>query len=131
MPTLLMTAGPAQGQYFPLHKSRLITVGRDDQCNIQIVDDQVSRRHLQIRFEQEEDRHYAVDMRSANGVFVNGWRITHDTGLQDGDVIQVGQSTLCYSTTDFPDAESAWEHYKKTGEWKRSTIVKGKDKSTA
>ncbi len=128
MATLLVVSGPGKGQCYPLHASRLISVGRDDQCSIQITDDQISRRHLQLRFEPEEQKYYAVDMRSANGVFVNGWRITHDTGLQSGDVIKIGESELCYTMQDFADSESAWESFKKGGEWKRSTIVGKKDK---
>ncbi len=123
MATLLITAGPKEGECYPLESSRLISVGRDDQCNIQIIDDQMSRRHLQIRYEQVDDRHFAVDMRSANGVFVNGQRITQDAALKDGDVIKVGQSQIRYTRQDFPDPETAWEHYKKKDEWKRSTLV--------
>ncbi len=123
MATLLMIAGPKKGHYYPLQDSRLISVGRDDQCTIQIVDDRVSRRHLQVRYEPEEDRHYAVDMRSANGVFVNVKRIVEDTPLKDGDVIQVGRSQLRFLKQAFNDAETAWEHYHKKDEWKRSTLI--------
>ncbi len=123
MATLMIISGPNEGQCYPLAESRLISVGRDDQCNIQIVDTQISRRHLQVRHEAKDDCHYAVDMRSANGVFVNSERITEEAPLTEGDVIGVGQSQIRYTRSDFPDAESAWAHFKKKDEWKRSTLM--------
>jgi pSer/pThr/pTyr-binding forkhead associated (FHA) protein len=72
MATLLVVSGPHEGRYYPLEEHRLVSVGRDDQCSFQLVDDKISRRHLQIRYEEGSDVHFAVDMRSANGVFVNG-----------------------------------------------------------
>lgn len=122
MATLLVVGGPSEGRCFPLKENRLVAVGRDDQCTIQIVDDQISRRHLQIRLDDDDGRHYAVDMRSANGVYINGNRITKDTRLVEGDLIQIGQSQIRYLRDDFPDAESAVLHLKKTDEWKRGTV---------
>ncbi len=121
MATLVATAGPVEGKSFPLDLSRLISVGRDDQCTIQILDEQVSRRHLQIRFDQDDDRHYAVDMRSANGVFINGTRLTDDRPLDDGDIIRIGQSELRYTRDDVTDIDLAIEQFRKKDEWKRGT----------
>jgi len=122
MATIVVTAGPSEGRSFPLDASRLVSVGRDDQCRIQLLDEQVSRRHLQIRFEPDEDRHYAVDMRSANGVFVNGARVTEEMPLDEGDVILVGQSELRYTRDDVTDSDLAIEQYRKRDEWKRGTL---------
>jgi pSer/pThr/pTyr-binding forkhead associated (FHA) protein len=121
MATLVVTAGPNQGQSFPLEESRLVSVGRDDQCTVQLLDDQVSRRHLQIRFNEDEDQHYAVDMRSANGVYVNGGRITEDRPLDEGDIIQIGASELRFTHDDVTDIDQALEQYRKKDEWKRGT----------
>ena len=121
MATLVATAGPVEGQSFPLDLSRLISVGRDDQCTIQILDEQVSRRHLQIRFDQDDDRHYAVDMRSANGVYINGTRLTDDRPLGEGDIIRLGQSELRYTRDDVTDIDLAIEQFRKKDEWKRGT----------
>ncbi len=121
MATIVVTAGPNQGQSFPLDVSRLVSVGRDDQCSIQLLDEQVSRRHLQIRFDPDEDQHYAVDMRSANGVFVNGGRVTEDRPLEEGDIILIGQSELRYTRDDVDDIDMAIEQYRKKDEWKRGT----------
>jgi pSer/pThr/pTyr-binding forkhead associated (FHA) protein len=121
MATIVVTAGPCEGQSFPLEESRLVSVGRDDQCTIQLLDEQVSRRHLQIRFDPDEDQHYAVDMRSANGVFVNGGRLTDDRPLEEGDIIVIGQSELRYTQDEVDDIDMAIEQYRKKDEWKRGT----------
>ncbi len=121
MATIVVTAGPCEGQSFPLDVSRLVSVGRDDQCSIQLLDEQISRRHLQIRFDADEDQHYAVDMRSANGVFVNGGRVTEDRPLEEGDIILIGQSELRYTRDEVDDIDMAIEQYRKKDEWKRGT----------
>ena len=123
MATLVITHGPAEGRCIQLRRGdRLVSIGRDDQCTFQLVDEHISRRHLQIRYEEPEDLHYAVDMRSANGVYVNGKQIVDAQALKEGDVIRIGRTTIRYTRQDFPDEQSAVEHYKKTDEWKRSTI---------
>ncbi len=121
MATLIVTTGPSEGKTYPLQESSLVSIGRDDQCSFQIVDDEISRRHLQIRFDADKRAHFAVDMRSANGVFVNGARITGDRQLDEGDVILIGQSEIRYTEDDVTDIDLALDHFKKTDEWKRGT----------
>ena len=121
MATLIVTTGPSEGKTYPLQASSLVSIGRDDQCSFQIVDDEISRRHLQIRFDADKGAHFAVDMRSANGVFVNGARITGDRQLDEGDVILIGQSEIRYTEDDVTDIDLALDHFKKTDEWKRGT----------
>ena len=121
MATLIVFSGPNEGRYYPLAENRLVSVGRDDQCSFQIIDEKMSRRHLQLRYDEGDDKHYAVDMRSANGVFVNGQRLTDDMALKEGDIIEIGRSKIRYTQHDFPDEESAALHFKKTDEWKKGT----------
>lgn len=123
MASLLINSGQDDERYFPLEEHRLIIVGRDDECTIQVLDDQVSRRHLQIRFEPDEAKHYAADYRSANGVFVNGDRIVEDKALADGDSIRIGNTTIAYLQDDHSDVESAKDALRKKDEWKRSTLM--------
>lgn len=122
MPSIIIVAGSNEGDYYPLGK-RTMVAGRDEGVPIQIVDALVSRKHLQIRFEDAEARYHALDMKSANGVFVNGRQITQETALQDGDVIQIGNSKLMFTTQDFADRESAMAHYHKQGERGKSTLI--------
>ncbi len=123
MPSIIIVAGSNEGDYYPLGK-RTMVAGRDEAVPIQIVDELVSRKHLQIRFEQSDSRYRALDMKSANGVFVNGRKIASETVLEDGDIIQIGNSKLMYTNKDFPDRESAMAHYHKQGERGKSTLIR-------
>ncbi len=123
MPSIIIVAGSNEGDYYPLGK-RTMVAGRDEAVPIQIVDELVSRKHLQIRFEQSDSRYRALDMKSANGVFVNGRQIASETVLEDGDIIQIGNSKLMFTNKDFPDRESAMAHYHKQGERGKSTLIR-------
>jgi pSer/pThr/pTyr-binding forkhead associated (FHA) protein len=122
MPSIIVVSGPNEGDYYPLG-SRTLVVGRDEGCPIQIVDELVSRKHMQIRHEEADGHYRVLDMQSANGVYLNGRQITIDTPLGDGDIIEIGSSKLMYTSSDFEDRASALEHFKKRGERGKSTLV--------
>ncbi len=68
-------------------------IGRGQDCDLQVSDQGVSRRHIDIQY----DGRYAVvyDLGSTNGTSVNGQPIgSHQ--LRHGDVIRVGHSQLVY-----------------------------------
>ncbi len=123
MASILVVTGPNQGDYYPLGR-RTIVVGRDEGCPIQIVDERVSRKHVQIRFDHTDDRYHALDMKSGNGTLVNDRRISEAISLADGDVIAIGVSELMFMAVDFPDRETAFEHYRKRGERTKSTVIR-------
>ncbi len=123
MASILVVTGPNQGDYYPLG-NRTIVVGRDEGCPIQIVDERVSRKHVQIRFDQADGRYRALDMKSGNGTVVNDRRISEAVNLADGDVIAIGVSELMFMAVDFPDRETAFEHYRKRGERTKSTVIR-------
>lgn len=116
MASLLVTEGPANGQTFALEQHRLVMVGRDAQCTFQIVDTQMSRRHLQIRFDADQERHYAIDFGSSNGVQLNDNRLSEETALSDGDMMRLGETTLVYSVDDSPNAQRVWEMLRRHGQ---------------
>jgi len=124
MASITVVSGENTGDYYPLAK-RTMVIGRDEALPIQVKDDRVSRKHVQIRYEQADgtDRYVLLDMKSANGTFVNGRQITTELVLQDNDIIELGNSKLMFSTTDFPDRESALNHYKARGERGKSTLI--------
>lgn len=119
MPSIIIVSGPSEGDYYPL-KSATVVVGRQETCPIQVADDRVSRKHLQIR--QQDAKHYALDMKSANGVWINGRKMDAECELADQDEIVLGDSKLIYNAQEFPDRESAFTHYKQRGERHRSTL---------
>jgi len=126
MASLIVTNGKQEGSYYPLGR-RTNVVGRDEALPIQILDNMVSRKHLQIRFDQATNRYFAYDMKSRNGVYVNNRRIEDELALQDGDVILVGMTAILFADRDFKDKESALLHYKKVGERMRVTTYGPRD----
>ncbi len=121
MASLLIVSGPSQGAYYPLG-NRTIVVGRDEGAAVQVNDDKVSRKHLQIR-RSDKGSYIALDMKSANGTRFNGRAVTTEVELKDQDEIEVGSSKLVFTTADFPDRESAFNQWKKRGERGKPTIV--------
>ncbi len=85
-------------------------IGRDPNLEVVIENVGVSRHHATLSFDGHQAR--LQDQNSANGVFVNGRRVTATT-LADGDVIQIGKFTLNYSALDLP--EDAAVSLKRTG----------------
>ena len=119
MASILVVSGPNEGDYYPLGH-RTMVIGRQESCPIQITDDRVSRRHLQVR--SEGGSYFALDMESANGVWVNGRQMETETELVDGYELVVGDSKIVFTTVDFPDRESAFTHYHERGQRSKPTI---------
>jgi pSer/pThr/pTyr-binding forkhead associated (FHA) protein len=122
MASIIVTSGEQTGDYYPLGQ-RTNVVGRAESLSIQILDDLVSRKHLQIRYDKEHGHYFALDMKSKHGVFVNTRKITDEVVLVDGDEIQIGQTMLMFTEKDFDDRESALSHFKKVGERSRPTHI--------
>ena len=115
MASIIIISEIQEGDYYPLgHRTNVI--GRDEALPIQILDERISRKHLRIRFDQNEERYYALDMKSKHGVFINGRKINDDVILSDSDQIRIGDTTLLFTNKDFDDRESALSHFKKVGE---------------
>ncbi len=122
MASILVVSGKSKGYYFPL-KEQAVTVGRDEACDVQILDERVSRRHMQLRCDDGAKSYYASDLQSANGVFVNGQKISQESPLTDGDAITIGESKLFFSTRNFLDSDEALSHFKHRGERGKSTLI--------
>jgi pSer/pThr/pTyr-binding forkhead associated (FHA) protein len=122
MASIIIISGAKKGDYYSLgHRTSVI--GRAESVLIQILDEHVSRKHLQIRFDAEKQRYYALDMKSKHGVFINGQRISDEVQLIDDDRILVGETMLLFTDKDFPDRESALSHFRKVGERTRPTAI--------
>jgi len=122
MASLIVASGQNEGDYYPLGQ-RTSVIGRDEAVPIQIIDQYISRKHMQIRFEKAQGRYYALDMKSKHGVFINKRRISDEIALSDGDEIDIGGVTLLFTEKDFDDRQSAMSHYKKVGERSRMTRI--------
>jgi len=73
------------------------TIGRAGSSDILLDQDpQTSRHHALVKY--EDQRYLIYDCRSANGVMLNGQKVTPEVGypLTDGDQIQIGEYRLLF-----------------------------------
>ena len=80
------------GDRHELDKRRVL-IGRSRECDIQLADANVSRRHAEIR--QEGTTFWVVDLDSTNGVEVNGRRLKR-AKLEDGDRLVMGSTQMTF-----------------------------------
>lgn len=118
----IIISGLGKDKYYPLG-SRTNVIGRDEALLIQILDPRISRKHMQIRFDQDKNCYYVIDMKSKHGVFINGVKIDGEVVLSDNDYIQIGNTVILFAIKDFNNRESALNHYKKVGERHHPTIT--------
>src|SRR5258708_8212514 len=74
---------------------RRVVLGRSRDCDIQVEDANVSRRHAELR--QEGATYWIVDLDSTNGIEVNGKRVKR-AKLDPGDTFTVGSTDVTFST---------------------------------
>ena len=85
-PIIFAHDGPLKGETWAINSEMLI--GREADCDIVILDRQVSRQHAKI--EISKNGQVAIsDLNSKNGVFINGERISGSRELSDGDAIKI------------------------------------------
>ena len=80
------------GQRRTVDKRRLV-IGRSRECDVQLADANVSRRHAELR--QEGASYWIVDLDSTNGLEVNGRRLKRSK-LEDGDRLTLGSTELTF-----------------------------------
>lgn len=84
--------GPDRGEFFAIDKSPLF-LGSGNECQIQLTDPTVSRRHMEINL--SEGGLLLRDLGSTNGSFLKGARF-RELELGYGTEIQVGQTQIKY-----------------------------------
>ena len=80
-------------------------IGRDEECDLVLEDDQVSRRHAEL--ELSNDRIVVRDLGSRNGTFVNGKRIQEPTPLEGNEQLRVGNTVVSLSPSKSASTVSA------------------------
>ena len=73
-----------------------IVIGRLPECTVVLNDQNVSRRHAEIRRSGSDV--VVADLKSTNGTKVNGAPVTERV-LEDGDDVTVGTTTLRFETS--------------------------------
>jgi pSer/pThr/pTyr-binding forkhead associated (FHA) protein len=95
-PLLIYRDEQGAQRILPLEPGRMATIGRDPGCSVPVPwDTRVSRLHAELR---QLEGHWLVvdDGLSRNGTFVNGERVTGRRRLDDGDLVEVGETALAF-----------------------------------
>jgi DNA-binding NtrC family response regulator len=104
---------------FQIHKANLpyrqylvpecdvLVIGRNPTCDISLADDtrKVSRYHAALVRLAEEGEYFIRDLGSLHGTRVNGLPV-HQQILHDGDVVEIADYRLAYSTHSYPKSQS-------------------------
>ncbi len=124
MASLFVIEGADQGKRFEL-PPKVTALGRDGSNPIRLHDNEVSRRHAELR-PVDECTFRIVDLGSANGTFVNGQPIDQ-ARLHGGDQIRLGRTILLYSEGPVPagrDLTARVDLLSKASPEDRSAIVR-------
>lgn len=71
-----------------------VSIGRLPECDIALVDSNVSRRHAEVK--RHGNDFVVVDLGSTNGTRVNGTWVSGERRLRDGDQITIATATITF-----------------------------------
>jgi pSer/pThr/pTyr-binding forkhead associated (FHA) protein len=101
---LVAKTGALQGSVYTIAGRTLI--GRDAECDIQLLDVSVSRKHACV-LEQDDGSVLIRDLKSHNGILVRGQRLT-EALLSQGDELTIGDTRFEFRNV-IGDAEKTAE----------------------
>lgn len=81
-----------QGRTYPV-ETRRVVLGRSRECDVQVNDPNVSRRHAELR--QEGAAYWLVDLDSTNGIEVGGKRQKR-VKLENGTRVTLGSTEIAF-----------------------------------
>ena len=87
---LIVISGSRVGEMIRIPEQ--LTIGRDQDADFRITNDFMSRLHLKLE-RNADDQIMATDLESSNGTFVNDSKI-EQVALKDGDKIRLGSTTI-------------------------------------
>lgn len=106
-PALVFLTGDLLAVSIPLEREEVI-VGRALEADVRINETDISRRHALIKThfdaETEKTNYIITDLRSRNGTYLNGQKITQAV-LHHGDKISVGEHILRFEMLDEIDRQ--------------------------
>jgi len=92
---LVVREGEGVGQWHPVSKE--VSIGRERENDVVLIEGKVSRFHAKVRLEPAEEGHdqFVVwDLASRNGTFVNGERVRAPVPVRENDSIRVGSTVF-------------------------------------
>ncbi len=89
---LVIVTGPRPGSMIVIGEGQDFVVGRTTEASYAIDDDSLSRRHA--RFFRLAGKYAIEDLKSTNGTFVDGKRLTEPSFLEPGASIQLGKEIV-------------------------------------
>lgn len=108
VPLLVVKYNDVELQRLPIRKKECL-IGRARECDIQIAERRLSRRHCKVY--RESDRYHVADLGSQNGTYVNRKRIPRPYELREGDILNFAEYSVHYledaASYDGPDRISA------------------------
>lgn len=93
-PLLVLKYNDVELQRFPVMGAEVV-VGRAKDCDIQIAERRLSRRHCKV-FQDADGGFYLTDLGSQNGTYVNRRRIPQFYELNHGDVLNFAEYSILY-----------------------------------
>lgn len=96
---LIIASGKRAGRAISMKRDKLL-IGRAEDCDLRPLSEEVSRKHC--AFIRKGDHLWVEDLRSRNGTFVNGLKLTEPKQLADGDLVRVGSLELKVSAAPEP-----------------------------
>jgi len=94
----LVVTGPDRAQARYAFEEREVTFGRVEGNHVVLADRNVSRRHARLIL--RDGRYLLVDLKSTNGTYVNGRRLTSPLVVRATDQIRMGEYTLAIEDLD-------------------------------
>ncbi len=98
MPRIRIRDGPNRGIVYPVGKER-ISLGRETDCTIQLLDKGASRHHAEVF--RVGEMSFIRDLGSRNGTYVND-ELVREELLREGDRIVIGSTALVFESDPAP-----------------------------
>jgi pSer/pThr/pTyr-binding forkhead associated (FHA) protein len=102
--SLEIIRGPFAGATFHIDRP-VCAIGRGEHSDVRVRDDSVSSSHATLL--RKGETWYVIDLRSANGTFVDGYRIAGERELPNGATLRVGTVEMVFHSLGGVEDRSA------------------------
>jgi len=94
LPTIRVVAGPDMIRFCSIYPGERVVIGRDEGCELTLVDASVSRRHASISSSDDGETLLLEDLGSTNGTSYNEDPVHAPVPIELGEPVQIGSVTL-------------------------------------